>query len=238
MKSVVALRHVHFEGLGVWEEVLESEGFLVRYLEMGVDSLEDRAVREAIDEADLLAVLGGPIGAYDDALYPFVPLATEVIARRLRQERAILGVCLGAQMMARALGAGVAPMRHAEIGFAPVQLTEAGRLSPLRHIGVSTPVLHWHGDRFELPGGATLLATTLACDRQAFSYGEFALGLQFHLELDAGRIESWLVGHAVELGKAGISPGVLRRQASKAGTELRETARRFLVDWLSRVLPA
>lgn len=136
--------------------------------------------------------------------------------------------------MARALGASVYSMRAREIGFGPLTLTEAGRQSALKGLA-ETSVLHWHGDQFDIPDGARCLAQTALCPHQAFSWGDHALALQFHLEADAHRIEQWLTGHAVELSQAGVDPWALRSAARLLGDPLQKAARHVLDDWLHRV---
>lgn len=233
MKTTVAIRHVPFEDLGTLEPLLQQRGYAVRYLDVGVHDLADPAVQEA----DLLVVLGGPIGAFDDATYPFVADEAALLRRRLETGRPLLGICLGAQLMARAAGAAVGPMRTKEIGFAPLQLTPEGRYGALGRLPAQVPVLHWHGDRFDLPAGARRLAYTAHCPQQAFGIGEHALALQFHLEADPRRIEQWLVGHAAELSATGIDPRELRRQAAECGEDLAAASRAVFSAWLDG-LPA
>lgn len=230
-RTVLALRHLAFEDLGLLDPLLRGRGFTqVEYRDTGVDALDDPALA---DGADLLVVLGGPIGAEDDALYPFLRDELKLIERRLAQGRPLLGVCLGAQLMARALGARVRPMSHGrkEIGFAPVTLTEAGRASPLAALPAAAKVLHWHGDQFELPEGCESLATTALCPHQAFMAGPNALGLQFHLEADPRRIEQWLIGHAAELGQSGADVAALRRDAARHGSALAGALGAVLDAW-------
>jgi GMP synthase (glutamine-hydrolysing) len=227
MKACLALRHVAFEDLGTWRPILERRGFEVAYLEVGVDDLGTATILDA----DLVIVLGGPIGVYEAERYPFLVGETEFIGRRLGSLRPTLGICLGAQLMAKSLGADVAPGPAKEIGWAAVELTDAGRKSPLRHLE-NVSVLHWHGDNFELPPGCENLAFTAHCPFQAFSAGANALGLQFHIEADARRIETWLIGHTVELGKAAVDPGAIRRDTARHGRVLQETGGRIFEEWL------
>lgn len=227
MKQVLAIRHVHFEDLGILEPVLEARGYRVRYVEAPT---ADLASIDAV-APDLIVVLGAPIGAFDEETYPFLVDELDLVSRRLRARRPLLGICLGAQLIARELGAKVKPMGVKEIGFSPLTLTEAGRASPLARLG-DTPVLHWHGDQFQNPSGAVRLASTDACEHQAFSVGRHVLALQFHLEADPDRLESWLVGHACELAQAGIDPREIRRQSEDCRQRLRVAAAAVIEEWL------
>ena len=144
---------------------------------------------ETLRAPDLLIVLGGPIGVYERDAYPFIADEVAAIAARLQANKPMLGICLGAQMMAAALGAGVAPGPVKEIGWAPLTSTASGRASVLGPLGV-TPVLHWHGDNCELPTGCTRLASTPHCPVQAFMRTPSQLALQFHLETEPARFEA------------------------------------------------
>ena len=199
----VVVRHVMFEDLGTWEDELLAHGYDVEYLEAGVDDLAPLA------DAPLAVVLGGPIGVGDAALYPTVGHEIELLRTRLAADVPTIGVCLGAQYIAAALGARVAP-GTLEIGWGTVELADAARETALRHLE-GAPVLHWHGDAIELPEGATLLASTAATPVQAFSHGK-ALALQFHAEADPERIEQWLIGHTGELRAHGIDIPALRER--------------------------
>lgn len=231
MTSVIAIRHIHFEDLGTLEPLLRERGCDIRYVDATVEDLAALDARAP----ELLVLLGGPIGAFDDDTYPFLVDELDLVRRRLESRKPILGICLGAQLIARALGARVYSMGVKEIGFAALELTLEGWQSPLAALA-GIPVLHWHGDQFDIPDGAVRLAGTAVGANQAFAAGRHVLGLQFHLEADTRQLERWLVGHASELAQAGIDPRTLRAQALEARTSaLAEAARAAVGAWLDGV---
>jgi len=229
IKKCLAVRHVAFEDLGLLGPLVAARGYGVRYHDAGIQAFD----AETLLTPDLLIVLGGPIGVYERDAYPFIADEVAAIAARLEADKPVLGICLGAQLLAAALGASVAPGPVKEIGWAPLTLTADGRTSVLAPLG-ATPVLHWHGDNCELPSGCARLASTPHCPVQAFARTPSQLALQFHLETEPGRFESWLVGHTVELGKAGIDPRELRRQARTLGPATREIGQKVLAAWLDK----
>jgi GMP synthase (glutamine-hydrolysing) len=231
IKKCLAVRHVAFEDLGLLGPLVSSRGYGVRYHDAGVQPIDV----ETLLAPELLIVLGGPIGVYEGETYPFIADEVAAIAARLQADKPILGICLGAQMMAAALGARVAPGPVKEIGWAPLTLTAEGQKSVLAPLGAA-PVLHWHGDNCELPAGCTKLASTQHCPVQAFMRTPSQLALQFHLETEPARFESWLVGHTVELGKAGLDPRALRTQAHTHAAATRELAQKVLSTWLDKAV--
>ncbi|BCL75039.1 GMP synthase [Jeongeupia sp. HS-3] len=224
------IRHLAFEDLGTLAAPLVARGYTLRYLEAGVDRL-DALADAAVD--DLLVVLGGPIGVYQTHRYPWLLTETVAIAGWLESGRATLGICLGAQLIAAALGARVYQGNGKEIGWFPLTLTEAGVASPVRHLGADlTSMLHWHGDTFDLPANAELLASSGMYPHQAYRVGDRVLAFQCHPEIDPSRFEQWLIGHCDELDAAGIGFGVLREQTASHGERLRAQAALCIGEWL------
>lgn len=229
MRSAVAIRHVGFEDLGAFAPAIRDAGYAIHYRDVGEQPLWTQEPAKP----DLLIVLGGPIGACDDGVYPFLKEELDILEQRLEADRPTMGICLGAQLIARAAGANVFPGKAKEIGFAPIGLTEAGRASCLAPFAEEPMTLHWHGDTFDLPAAAERLASTELCENQAFSMGPNVIGFQFHPEAFAKGFERWLVGHAAELAGAGIDIARLRADAETYGAELGRKARRVAVDWLA-----
>lgn len=226
-RSAVVIRHLAFEDLGILAPVLADHGYQIQYLEAGIDRISPAD----LIAADLLIVLGGPIGVYETDRYPFLREELQAIQARLKLDKPTLGVCLGAQLLAQALNAEVAATGQTEIGFAPLTLTVAGENSLLQHIK-HVPVLHWHGDQFSIPQGAERLAETPGFSNQGFSLGPRILGLQFHLEADHTQVERWLIGHAHELSTRGIDVNKIRQDARKFGPNLAKAANQAFGEWL------
>jgi|HubBroStandDraft_6_1064221.scaffolds.fasta_scaffold56439_2 GMP synthase (glutamine-hydrolysing) len=227
-RTAVAIRHVQFEDLGLLGPLLEHHGFATSYLDAPCDEGTWRSARDA----DLLVVLGGPIGVADSDAYPFLRTELDLIGERLARDRPTLGICLGAQLIAVACGGSVRPGVAAEIGYAPVTLTSAARdsaLEPLR----SVRVLHWHGDVISTPPELPPLASTPLCENQAFARWPNVLALQFHLEAESASLERWLVGHAYELAARGVSVAGLREDACAYAERLALQAGQVFDTWLS-----
>jgi GMP synthase (glutamine-hydrolysing) len=228
--NVAVIRHVAFEDLGVLAELFAARNWNVTYIEAPV------ADWDAFDPMvpDLLVVLGGPIGVYEDDFYPFLKQEVAGLERRLKADKPTLGICLGAQLIAAALGAHVYPNREKEIGWSPLILSAAGYKSPVRHVGAeSTFMFHWHGDTFDLPTDATLLAGTGVCFHQIFSWGKNTLAFQCHPEVIGRDLEKWFVGHAVEIAATqGAHVKSLRADTKRYAANLEKQARLCFTEWL------
>lgn len=226
----LALQHVGFEDLGVFASILTDFGFSTEYRQAGVTPITGA---EWIG-ADLVVVLGGPVGVYEGDKYPWILNEIEGLKNRLARQAPTIGICLGAQLMAAALGSRVYPGVGKEIGWGKLDFAESGQHSGLSHFqGVQT--LHWHGDTFDLPVGATLLASTARTPHQAFSLGNFALATQFHPEVDGNHIEQWLIGHTCELDHARVSVQELRRQTAQFAGLSADAGRAMFAEWLTQV---
>jgi GMP synthase-like glutamine amidotransferase len=172
------LQHVPFEGLGTIGEWAAAHGHTVRasHLYAG-DALPQP------EELDWLVVMGGPMSVSDEAAYPWLTGEKRFIAEAIGAGKHVLGICLGAQLIAAALGARVYRNHQKEIGWFPVEVTPAGKQSAVgQALGTQAEVFHWHGDTFDIPAGAVHLARSAACAHQAFSLDDRVIGLQFHLE--------------------------------------------------------
>jgi GMP synthase (glutamine-hydrolysing) len=234
MARAVAITHVGFEDLGTLEAELKRAGFLIEVFEAATADLKGIAKADP----DLVIVLGGPIGVYDREAYPFLDAEVELIRRRLIEKRPTLGICLGAQLIAAAAGASVFPGANGkEIGWSPIQAAPgASRYPEFKALFVpGVRVLHWHGDTFDLPAGAELIAGTDAYANQAFAIGEHILGLQFHPEVTAQGLERWYIGHACELASASISVSLLRQESETFAPALESAARELWRGWLARL---
>ena len=171
------LQHVPFEGIGSIGSWLQS----IRAETTGTRLFEDPTL-PAVDDLDLLVIMGGPMSVNDEADFPWLVAEKEFIRTAIEKDKAVIGICLGAQLIANAMGAAVRSNKEKEIGWFPVAgeaTSGAGDLFPFPE---ELLVFHWHGETFDLPVGAIRLARSHACENQAFQLGRRVIGMQFHLE--------------------------------------------------------
>jgi GMP synthase (glutamine-hydrolysing) len=232
MKQVNVIRHLAFEDMGCFADVLAERGIQLRYYDAPT---ADLGALEA-DSDEPLVVLGGPISVNDTADYAFLGTELALLEQRLALDRPTLGICLGAQLMAKALGAKVYPGPEKEIGWFPLRLSEAGHGSMLEVLAQEgVRMLHWHGETFDLPEGAVHLAASDQYRNQAFSYGRHCIALQFHAECTVKGLESWYVGHVGEISQhKDISVNVLRNDAQRYASEAASRGASFFGAWLDR----
>jgi GMP synthase (glutamine-hydrolysing) len=225
MPTALVLRHLEIAHLGNLEPVLRDHGYDIRYLDVTTDDPREQP------EADLVVVLGGDMGVYEKVAHPFLERELVFLGERLAAERATLGICLGAQLIAEALGESVRRGKTVEIGFREVTPTEAGLDSPLRHVA-GVPMMQWHGDTFGLPSGAVRLASSVAYSNEAFALGDYTLAVQFHPELTAEMYDTWILDGEGELEALGIEPNALRKDALANGPAMEAASVAMFSEWL------
>ncbi len=229
MKQALALVHLRFEDCGNLEPVLLAQGYQLQYLHVGVDAID----KTMIADADLVIVLGGPIGLNDIDDYPYLAAEVECIKARISNDSPTLGICLGAQIIAFALGEKVYSSNKKEIGWATLSQQQENIFTNI--INAEARVLHWHGETFDLPEQAELLASTDVCPNQAFKVANNILALQFHLEVPPEKIEEWLIGHYGELKANNIDIQKIREDAKIHGQILQPHAKQFWHTWLEKL---
>ncbi|TFC27083.1 glutamine amidotransferase [Cryobacterium sp. TMT2-18-3] len=231
-RTAVVLRHDDTIHLGNLEPVLREHGYSIRY----VDTLREDV--RALDprEADLLVVLGGEMGVYEADEFPTLHAEIELLTQRLGASLPVFGVCLGAQLMANALGSRVYRGPTNEIGYRSVEPTEAGATSPLRHVS-GVPVFQWHSDTFDLPDGVTRLAGSPQYGNEAFGIGDWALAVQFHPEVTEEMHEVWLEASEAEVSAEGFDVGDLRRERERYSNGMQSASRSMFSEWLDGLGP-
>jgi GMP synthase-like glutamine amidotransferase len=192
------LQHVAFETPGVIVDWAEENNHTLSYTFL----FENNLAYPEPAEIDILIIMGGPMGVYEEAVLPWMKAEKEFIKLYIAADKIVLGICLGAQLLAEALGAKVYPHHTKEIGFFPALKTMSAEKDELfRHLPEEWPVFHWHGDTFDLPEGATLLFKTDVCKNQAYRKGK-CIGLQFHPEVNEKLLLSMVENEKYELVKA------------------------------------
>jgi GMP synthase (glutamine-hydrolysing) len=213
MRKILVCQHVPFEILGTLNPLFKRVGFRIRYVNFG----RYPHARPALDGYRGLVILGGPMSVDEVDAHPHLETEIGLVRDAIARQMPVLGICLGAQLIAHALGAEVRRGLTKEIGWYEVLPTEEGRRDPLfAHFDSVERIFQWHGDTFDIPVGAVRLAQSPGCENQAFRYGGNVYGLQFHLEVDEPLIERWLrvEAHRRELEslKGKIGPDDIRRE--------------------------
>lgn len=210
MASVCVLQHLAAEPLGVIGEALDACRIDAKYVRLFAGD----PVPVNMSDAAGLVVMGGSMGAYEQTQYPFLSHEIRLIEAALKANKPVLGICLGSQLLALALGAEVRKGDRKEIGWLPVMLTDAATADPvLRGVERSFTAYHWHGDVFALPSGAAALASSAKTQYQAFAYEELAYGFLFHLEATQQIVEDMVRGFKGELDEEQIEGAEIVAQA-------------------------
>lgn len=233
-KTVHIYKHTHNLGSCILGKILYDRGFEVKSIGMPVMDLDD------IDPLapDFVLIMGAPIGVYQAEHFPFVYKEIDMVSRRIEAGKPVMGVCFGAQLIAKALGSDVYPGAHGkEVGWHPLILHEDGRDHPARHLdGSKTNMFHWHGDTFDLPREAKLLASSDKY-RQIYSYEDHVLGSQCHLEVRDVRLQEWYVANIAEImsDKTDITLEQLKKESEANIVTLNTQVTRFFTEWLQNV---
>jgi GMP synthase (glutamine-hydrolysing) len=242
VKRAIVLQHADHEDAGLIAPLLHERGFSVHHRLLHAGD----AVPGVDEVGDLLVVMGGPMGVSDrgDPRYAFLAEEIALLRPLVAADRPVLGICLGAQLIAHAAGADVYPnldrfialsaLIVREVGLGPV--TFLARDEPaLSGMGASEIMLHWHGDTFDLPAGAVHLAATDLCPRQAFRLGRCVYGFQFHCEVARDRIAEWVREDAafVTLARGPDGGAQILAEVDRLYDEHRRTADRLLADTLT-----
>ncbi len=228
MKRALIIRHVPHEGVAGFREPIEAAGYAIDRLDVTDPGFSDAD----LVEPDLLIMMGGPMAVYEQHIHPWIGCQLRRLKGRLDADRPTLGVCLGAQMIAAALGAEVYAGPSKEVGFHLLAVHPAAQDGPLGLL-VDVPVLHWHGDTFTLPEGVELLASTSAYDHQAFRRGRNLLALQFHAEMGLDeRFHQWIAQWPDAIAEAGSDADSLRDAHDRHGPDAVAAGRAMIARWL------
>jgi GMP synthase (glutamine-hydrolysing) len=226
--SVLVLQHIGCETLGTIADALDTQGVSVQYIR----AFDGESVPKELGAAAGLIVMGGPQSVYEQNKFPYLRDELRLIENTLRQEKPILGVCLGSQLLASALGAEVKSGPQKEIGWFNVSLTgDAGRDALFAGVPSSFMGFHWHGDVFDLPTGAVALASSAPTPHQAYRHGRNAYGLLFHMEVTAAQIEEMVATFGDELHAAGVDAREILAGADKYLPALQQTGRTVYNKW-------
>lgn len=231
--KILVFQHVPYEPLGTLDPLLKNAGFRIRYVNFG----RDPSAIPSLDGYVALIVLGGPMNADQVADYPHLATELALIAEALERDISILGICLGAQLLAKALGGSVLAGAGREIGWHDVDVTDHGRDDPvLASFGSRSEVFQWHDDIIELPRNVVHLASSDNCPAQAFRHGHHAYGFQFHLEADGALIERWLdvPQHQSVFDSGEFDPAHIRARISSSIDPLMALSNDTFSRWIER----
>jgi GMP synthase (glutamine-hydrolysing) len=233
--KILVFQHVPYEPLGTLDPLLKESGFRIRYVNFGRNPDQ----HPVLDKYAALIVLGGPMNSDQIDTYPNLQAEVELIREAADRDMSVLGICLGAQLLAKALGGSVSRNPVREIGWYDVELTPEGADDPvLSTFAQQQQVFQWHEDGITLPDDCVHLARSPASEVQAFRHGEHVYGFQFHLEVDSSLIERWLTvpdnQPILEAERGNVVPDEVRAQTSERIAGLQTLSRQTFGRWIDR----
>ena len=229
-KICVIIYFVHFENAGSLGCLLR-EFYTIKY----VHASKYHETEEYFELASLVLIMGGPIGVNDASSFPFLTSLIKGVEKRIRHDKPVLGICLGAQIIIKAMGGLVYKGQSTEIGWKTISITKEGLKSSLKYLD-NIFVLHWHDDTFSIPSECKRLAFSDVTENQAFSFGNNILGCQFHFEVLPKSFELWSTGHYVELKIKEINLNKLRNKFDTHAEKLQPVGRKVLLDYLNNFI--
>ena len=238
VQPILVICHVAHEGLGSMEPLFKKKGVLFEYQSLATDD----SLSIDHQKYSALIVMGGPMGVYQTEQYPFLETEVKIIRAFLAEGKPFLGICLGAQVLAKALGAFVGKNKQKEIGWYPLNLTDQAKDDPLfKKMKVTETVFQWHGDTFQIPQGAVCLASSPLCTHQAFRFGKNVYGLQFHVEMTKELVDEWLSIEAnkeeLESLRGQIDPLKISTETLLNLPRLQEICQGMVEEWLGFLPP-
>ena len=232
MKQVTVLQHLATEGLGILEPILNAAGISIHTIHI----FAGEKVPAELGTDDGLIVLGGPVSVYESEKYPYLINEIRLIETVLQENKPILGICLGSQLLASALGANIIKSGQQEIGWFPVTLSEAAQTDVLWN-GVENEFMayHWHGDVFNLPEDAVSLASSMLTEHQAFTHKERAYGILFHPEATKEIIWGMTQNFAEEAEGAGVTQKEILEDSEKYLLAFQAIADKIFNRWVKLI---
>jgi GMP synthase-like glutamine amidotransferase len=226
--SVLVFQHDPYDGPGYLGEALTRRG-----ADLTIVRLYEGEVIPDTSGYDMLLVMGGAMNVYQEDKYPWLAEETHAIHHAVDSDKAVLGVCLGGQLLAKALDAHVHLGAATEIGLTPIKLTEHGKSDPLFEGLPQVEAVEWHDDTFDIPAGAVALACSEGCANQAFRFGERAYGLQFHPEVSPIMLAQWIKSS----DPPPIEPSAFQRSIESQAAALQTQADRLVDNFIRGCLP-
>ncbi|MBI5150366.1 MAG: type 1 glutamine amidotransferase [Candidatus Omnitrophica bacterium] len=226
---IIFVKNISLEGPETLGIFFQKKGYQVKEIDLDAGGRLPRDLKDV----GALVVLGGPMSVYEEDKYPYLKEEDALIKRAVAQGVPYLGICLGAQLLAKACGATVGKSPQKEVGFFPIRLTPEGQKDPLfRGLEREPEIFQWHEDMFEVPSGARLLAASPACPHQAIRVGPRAYGLQFHVEITGQTVRDWSEGYFGTDAAASAKQQAMLEDYQKKKDQFHRVADKIYINFL------